>query len=122
MTWTTPEVQRPEPQFVADERTALTGSLDRQRQTFLWKCGGLTARQLARRPLGRSTLSLLGLARHLADVERRWFRRHFAGETDAQWIFFDEDDMEGDFLRGTADTAPASSTPCARRWPRRVRP
>jgi hypothetical protein len=106
MMWTTPEVQRPDPQFTADERTALTCSLDHQRLTFLWKCGGLTAEQLTLRPFGRSTLSLLGLARHLADVERWWARRHFAGDTDAGWIFFDEDDMEGDFLRGTAESAP----------------
>src|SRR5438552_1914044 len=43
------------------------------------KCGGLDAGQLARRAVEPSTMSLLGLVRHLAEVERGWFRRRFAG-------------------------------------------
>jgi len=106
MTWTTPEVPLPERLSVADERTALEAALDLQRQTFLRKCGGLTGEQLVLRPVGRSTLSLLGLLRHLAGVERWWFRNHFGGDTDLPWIFFTEDNLEGDFNDGTAESAP----------------
>ncbi|OEV06708.1 DinB family protein [Streptomyces nanshensis] len=105
MTWTTPEVRRPERTFTADERTALEATLDYQRATFLHKCGGLTGEQLVLRPVGRSTLSLLGLARHLAGVERWWFRNHFGGERELPWIFFTEDNLEGDFDDGTAESA-----------------
>ncbi len=105
MTWTTPEVQRPERVSVAGESKALAASLDFQRATFLYKCGGLTGEQLAMRPVGRSTLSLLGLARHLADVERWWFRNHFGGEKDLPWVFFTQDNLEGDFEDGTPESA-----------------
>jgi uncharacterized protein DUF664 len=106
MTWTTPEVQRPERTYAADERTALETALDYQRATFLYKCGGLTGEQLTLRPVGRSTLSLLGLARHLAGVERWWFRNHLGGESGLPWVFFTEDNMEGDFDDGTPESAP----------------
>jgi hypothetical protein len=105
MTWTSPEVQRPAYVSVADERTALEGALERCRVTFLHKCGGLTGEQLVMRSVGRSTMSLLGLARHLAGVERWWFRNNFAGEKDLPWIFFTEDNMEGDFDDGTPESA-----------------
>ena len=51
-----------------------------QRATLLWKCSGLTADELTMRSVPPSTLSLLGLIRHLADAERAWFRRYFRGE------------------------------------------
>ncbi|GAA1405656.1 DinB family protein [Kitasatospora putterlickiae] len=57
-----------------DERATLTAFLDFQRDTFAMKCAGLTTDQLRARPLHPSTLSLLGLTRHLAEVERSWFR------------------------------------------------
>ncbi|MGH3309125.1 MAG: DinB family protein [Streptomyces sp.] len=106
MTWTTPEIERPERVYVADERTALEAALDFQRATFLFKCGGLTGEQLTLRPVGRSTLSLLGLARHLAGVERWWFRNHLGGDTDLPWIFFTKENLEGDFNDGTPESAP----------------
>ncbi|WP_042373650.1 DinB family protein, partial [Streptacidiphilus neutrinimicus] len=64
---------------VGDEREVLTGVLDAQRATLEAKCAGLGA-ELADRSVPPSTLSLLGLVRHLADVERRWFRRALAGQ------------------------------------------
>jgi uncharacterized damage-inducible protein DinB len=54
--------------------------LDFHRETLLWKCSGLTTDQLRRRAVEPSNLSLLGLVRHMADVERNWFRRRVAGE------------------------------------------
>jgi uncharacterized damage-inducible protein DinB len=66
----------------ADERTTLAAFLQYQRDTLEWKCSGLDAAQMARRSVAPSTMSLLGLVRHLADVERYWFRSVMAG-TDA---------------------------------------
>ncbi len=51
-----------------------------QRDTLELKCSGLDAASLARRSVPSSTLSLLGLVRHMADVERGWFRRVVAGQ------------------------------------------
>jgi hypothetical protein len=64
----------------AGERASLQFFLDWQRATLLFKCAGLTGDQLAERMLPPSDLSLLGLIRHLTDVERAWFRRRFADE------------------------------------------
>lgn len=58
----------------------LEGYLAWQRSTLLHKCAGLTGDQLAERTVPPSGLSLLGLLRHLAKVERIWFRERFAGE------------------------------------------
>ncbi|WP_067833072.1 DinB family protein [Actinomadura kijaniata] len=71
---------RPEPPHTAPERVTLTGFLDWQRATFALKCAGLTAGQLRERAVPPSGLSLLGLARHLAEVERSWFRAVVDGE------------------------------------------
>jgi uncharacterized damage-inducible protein DinB len=80
MVWMAPDVLRPSGSFAAPEPEMLTGLLDWHRSTLLFKCAGLTGEQLARAPLADSNLSLLGLVRHLAKVERVWFRRRFAGE------------------------------------------
>ncbi len=58
----------------------LVGWLDFHRETLAAKCGGLTGEQLSTRPLGFTALSLAGLLRHLAEVERTYFTRVFAGE------------------------------------------
>jgi hypothetical protein len=87
---------RPSPPDVADERTMLTGWLDWHRATLEMKCAGLTPAQLATRAVEPSTLSLLGLVRHLADVERGWFRRGLAGE-DAPPLHYSDADPDGDF-------------------------
>jgi uncharacterized damage-inducible protein DinB len=62
------------------ERATLVGYLRDQRLTLELKCAGLDAADLARRSVEPSNLSLLGLVRHLADVERTWFRRRLAGQ------------------------------------------
>lgn len=85
-----------------DERSTLTTYLRRYRQTLEMKCAGLDAAQLATRSVPPSTMSLLGLIRHMAQVEQGWFRRTMAGENvpylystaehpDADW-----DDAAGD--------------------------
>jgi uncharacterized damage-inducible protein DinB len=63
-----------------DERSVLVEYLRDYRLTVEMKCAGLDAGQLARRSVPPSTMSLLGLIRHMADVERNWFRRTMAGE------------------------------------------
>ena len=70
----------------SDERSTLLDYLRRYRLTLQLKCADLDAEQLARRSVPPSTMSLLGLLRHLADVERYWFRQVMAGQ-DAQQLF-----------------------------------
>ncbi|MFB7614521.1 DinB family protein [Kitasatospora sp. NPDC056181] len=64
----------------ADERATLVSFLDFQRDTLVMKCAGLSTEQLRSRVLQPSGLSLLGLVRHLAEVERGWFRNVFNDE------------------------------------------
>lgn len=64
----------------ASERATLTAFLDFQRATLALKCEGLTDAQLRERALPPSKLSLLGLIRHMAEVERNWFRPVLGGE------------------------------------------
>ncbi|MEU8125536.1 DinB family protein [Spirillospora sp. NPDC049024] len=80
---------------VGDERTLLAHVLAAQRATLELKCTGLNA-ELARQSVEPSTLSLLGLVRHLADVERRWFRAVLAGQ-DAPARFSSPENPDGDF-------------------------
>jgi uncharacterized damage-inducible protein DinB len=85
MSWTAPDPGPPaglltEGPTTGAEREVLQGYLDRHRATLLRICAGLTAEQLAARPVPPSTLSLLGLVRHLAKVERVWLRRRVGGE------------------------------------------
>src|SRR5215212_1665895 len=87
---------------LGDERATLIEYLRQQRLTLQIKCEGLDAEQLARRSVEPSTLSLLGLVRHMAEVERGWFRRTLAGE-DAPAIYRTEDDADGEFNGAAAD-------------------
>jgi hypothetical protein len=85
-----------------DERTTLLESLRCQRLTLELKCADLDAEQLAQRSVPPSTMSLLGIVRHLAEVERGTFRRLMAGE-DAPRLFTSEDNRDGDFDGAVAD-------------------
>jgi len=96
MTWIAPEVTRVEEPSVGDEVTLLNGWLDWQRQTLLFKCQGLTAEQLKLAAAEPSNLTLLGLVRHMSDVERWWFRA-FRGESGAQARYSDDTNEDGDF-------------------------
>ena len=95
---------RADPPPQADERTTLVAFLRWQRDTLELKCGGLDAADLARRSVEPSTLSLLGLVRHMADVERGWFRRVMAGQ-DAPPHFYSDTDPDGDFDSAAPDPA-----------------
>ncbi|HEY8687005.1 MAG TPA: DinB family protein, partial [Chloroflexota bacterium] len=70
--------------------------LDYHRGTLAFKCDGLSAEQLRMRAVPPSTLSLLGLVRHMAEVERSWFQRTVA-DRDAPPIYYTESDRDGDF-------------------------
>ena len=72
---------RPDPPMIAPERETLRGWLNFHRATLAWKCDGLADTELKRRSMPPSTLTLLGLVRHMAEVERHWFRRIIASET-----------------------------------------
>ncbi|MFC3578192.1 DinB family protein [Streptomyces yaanensis] len=84
-----------------DERALLVDFLAAQRATLELKCTGLDA-ELSQRSVAPSTLSLLGLLRHLADVERRWFRRVLAGH-EAPPLFSSPSDPDGDFTGAVPD-------------------
>jgi uncharacterized damage-inducible protein DinB len=87
---------RTDPPGQADERATLVAFLRWQRDTLELKCADLDAAELARRSVDFSTLSLLGLVRHMADVERGWFRRRLAGQ-DAPPHFYSDTDPDGAF-------------------------
>ncbi|GAB2731195.1 DinB family protein [Streptomyces bullii] len=95
--------ERRVPPTTADERTMLEGWLEFHRQTLAWKCEGLTDEQLRTASVEPSDLSLLGLVRHMADVERSWFRRVLAGE-DAAPIHYSDEDRDGEFHLTDTDT------------------
>jgi len=95
---------RIDPPVVAGEREMLRAWLDWHRDTLAVKCQGLTEEQLRLRSVPPSSMSLLGLVRHMADVERAWFRRRLNGE-DLGGIYFSADDPDGEF--DNVDTASA---------------
>jgi uncharacterized damage-inducible protein DinB len=80
MTWVAPTPAEVDGPVIGEDRPMLEAYLAWQRATLLNICAGLTGEQLALRPLPSSTLSLLGLVRHVAKVERTWFRIRAAGE------------------------------------------
>jgi uncharacterized damage-inducible protein DinB len=67
--------QRIGPPLRSGERETLRAFLDYHRATLAMKCDGLSDDDLRRRSMPPSTLSLLGLVRHMAEVEHTWFRR-----------------------------------------------
>ncbi len=88
--------RRAEPAFIAGERAMFDAWLDFHRMTLLLKSEGLNDEQRKRRPVATSKLSLHGLVRHMAEVERNWFRRVLLREPETPYIFADAavDDSE----------------------------
>jgi hypothetical protein len=91
-----PEDTRVGPPNFAPERDMLRAFLDYQRATLAMKCDGLTTDELRERSMPPSTLSLLALVRHMAEVERTWFRRTFE-DHDAPMLWSDEVDFQAAF-------------------------
>ena len=98
---TSPE--RSEPAIDAAERPMLEGWLDFHRETLASKCAGLTDEQLREASVPPSEFTLLGLVRHMAEVERGWFREVLVGE-DVQPIYGTDEDPDGEFHLTEADT------------------
>ncbi|HEX8497758.1 MAG TPA: DinB family protein [Actinomycetales bacterium] len=104
--WTAPPVVPVRAPLLGDERGCLQGWLDCHRQTLLWKCSGLTADQLRTRALAPSELSLLGIVRHMVEVERWWFGINAAQIAGLDYEFCTEEDEEADWHGvDTADAA-----------------
>ena len=87
------------------EMAVLTEYLDRYRTTLEMKCEGLDAEQMARRSVPPSTLSLLGLVRHLARVEHSWTRRVLEGRLELPRLYRTDEDNDLDFNGAVADNA-----------------
>jgi uncharacterized damage-inducible protein DinB len=87
---------RLDPPIVADETTMLDAWLDYERNTLALKCAGLTDDQLRERAVPPSSLSLLGLLRHMTEVERGWFSRTLAG-TGSEPLYYSDDRPDEDF-------------------------
>lgn len=111
--------------MVAGERESLESWLDFHRATLLRKCQGLTAEQLTRRAAAPSSLSLLGLVRHMAEVERWWFRRLFGGQEigdlfvtgeypDGEFDLAESSGAEADFATFAAECELARKTAAGR--------
>ncbi|GAA5042744.1 putative damage-inducible protein DinB [Thermocatellispora tengchongensis] len=81
------------PPLIAGEREMLRAHLDYHRATLAMKCDGLTDDELRRRSMPPSSLSLLGLVRHMAEVERAWFRRTINRE-DVPLVWSDTGDYQ----------------------------
>jgi uncharacterized damage-inducible protein DinB len=88
------------------EKESLHGSLDRHRDVVLWKLEGLDDDQL-RRPMTPSGTNLLGLVKHLANVEYLWFCETFGRHSEAIPVDYllanPEADMRADPEETTAD-------------------
>ena len=135
--------RRVEPPFLLDERAMLEAWLEFHRATLLLKCEGLEDAGRQARPIPTSALSLHGLLRHMAEVERNWFRRVLLSEPatppiwydpaveDSELVPLDHADWEADVAAWRAEcehsrTAAASRTlddtglrrgePCSLRW------
>ena len=97
-----------DPREAAEQSTGELGTvldyLRRYRLTLELKCADLDAEQLARRSVPPSTLSLLGLVRHLAKVEHSWFQRVLQGQ-DLPQLYQSEGDRDHDFNGAVADPA-----------------
>lgn len=85
------------------EKEVLGTYLDHYRTTLELKCENLTPAQLATRSVPPSTLSLLGLIRHMARVEHHWFRRVLDGDLALPRLYSDDRDVPFDEAVGTRD-------------------
>jgi len=106
-------VERIDPPYEGDERTLLIAWLEFHRATLAIKCDGLTDDQLRQRSVPPSQLSLLGLVRHMAEVENNWFRYWLGGDGPVyRWQGDDDFAVDGadvaeafDYWRGECENA-----------------
>jgi len=98
--------ERVGPPLIAGERETLRAFLDYHRATLAMKCDGLSDDDLRRQSMPPSTLSLLGLVRHMAEVERTWFRRVINSE-DIPLVWSAEGDFQVAYDARTATRSAA---------------
>ncbi len=98
--------ERLDPPLVGNERIMLRTFLDYHRATLAMKCDGLTDEELRCQSMPPSSLSLLGLIRHMAEVERNWFRRVINGE-DIPLVWSEKGDFQVAYDASTATRAEA---------------
>jgi uncharacterized damage-inducible protein DinB len=91
-----PGTPREDPDLNADELTVLGQYLDYHRATLAMKCARLSEADLKRRAVPTSNLTLLGLVRHLTEVEYGWFCEWLDGQPEKS-VYFTDDDPNGDF-------------------------
>ncbi|MFD0019861.1 DinB family protein [Streptomyces sp. NPDC058382] len=94
------------PPSIGSEREMLRAFLDYHRATLAMKCEGLTDEELRQTSMPPSTLSLLGLVRHMAEVERTWFRRVFE-DNDAPMVWSDKIDFQAAYDASASTRAEA---------------
>jgi uncharacterized damage-inducible protein DinB len=102
--WTEPENDPRTYGQPVGEKATYGEYLANYRLTIELKCEGLDADQLARRSVPPSSMSLLGLVRHLAQVENQWFQRVLQGRTDAPRLYQGED-RDWDFTGAVPEAA-----------------
>jgi uncharacterized damage-inducible protein DinB len=90
--------RRSEPAYVLPDRAMLEAWLDFHRVTLLLKCEGLDDASRKARPVPTSMLSLHGLVRHMAEVERNWFTRVLLTAPDTPFIWFDPSVDDSDLV------------------------
>jgi len=98
--------ERIDPPLVGNERIMLRTFLEYHRGTLAMKCDGLTDEELRCQSMPPSALSLLGLVRHMAEVERNWFRRVISGE-DIPLVWSEKGDFQVAYDASTATRADA---------------
>jgi uncharacterized damage-inducible protein DinB len=91
MDWIAPDRERQWPEFTGSERASLEQVLNAQRDTLLHKCSGLSEEQLKLASAKPSKLTLLGLVRHMTEVEHWWFRTNLLGDDSHPLYYRDED-------------------------------
>jgi uncharacterized damage-inducible protein DinB len=102
-TWTTSEADPRTYGNPVGEKATYREYVANYRLTVEMKCGSLDAEQLARRSVPPSSLSLLGLVRHLTQMENHWFQRVLQARTDGPRLYKRDDDRDWDFNGAVAD-------------------
>jgi uncharacterized damage-inducible protein DinB len=95
--------RRQEPPYVLGERDMLEAWLEFHRTTLVLKCEGIDDAARKRRPVPTSLLSLHGLIRHMAEVERNWFHRVLLEEPETPFIWSDAVIDDADLIVDDAD-------------------
>lgn len=116
--WTSPENDPRTYGNPVGELATYREYLANYRLTIRMKCDGLDATQLAQRSVPPSTMSLLGIVRHLAQLENHWFQRVLQGRTDAPRVYKTPEDNSHDFHGAVPD--PEVVTDAYETWDREI--